>query len=137
MHYLHSDKKVKGESLVLKGKRVSQLRVCRRMGHRTIGVQYQLEEILQGMGQKHRPRMRVTVAGCARHHPAWPPPTPGLAPAFAQRSQTYLARLGCRSPKLSPSLLQGSAHVASTVAKAIGRRRVPKARMRGGYGLYH
>lgn len=63
--------------MVLKGKRVSQLRVCRRTGHRTIGVQYQLGEILQVMGQKHRPRMRVTVAGCARHHPAWLPPSLG------------------------------------------------------------
>lgn len=79
MHYLHSDKKVKGESLVLKGKRVSQLRVCRRVGHRTIGVQYQLEEILQVMGQKHRPRMRPPPPGLAAPHSL---AGPGLCPAL-------------------------------------------------------
>lgn len=103
MHYLHSNKKVKGKSLVLKGKRVSQLRVCRRTGHRTIGIQYQLGEILQVMGQKHRPRMRPPPPGLAAtlSRGTWAPPTPGLAPAIAQRSQTYLARLGCLNPKLS------------------------------------
>lgn len=66
------------------------------------------------------------------------PPTPRLATALSQRSQTYLARLGSRSPELSQSLRQGSAHVASTVAKAIGGRRIPIARMRDCFDLcYH
>lgn len=139
MHYLHSDKKVMGTIFgchwVLKGKRVSQLRVCRRTGHRTT-VQYQLGKILQVMGQKHRPESPSQDAPATTRLGRYPlqgylgAPTPGLA-------RTYLALLKSRNPNLSPSFLQGSAHVASTVAKAIGGHRFPIARVRGCYGLYH